>query len=326
MSRTDTHSLIDRVYLTHRALKAAHRPLSASELEGELGNCSRRQLQKTITHLRDVLRAPLAYDAHQKGWYYEPSVAFELPGLWFTAEELHALLAAEQMLAQAQPGALSQAVQQLRQRIVKVLQRGSREPSLRLDAFSITTPMLRRADRSVFAQVAEATLQAKVLSFHYESRSRAEGRQRSISPRRIELNRGNWYVLGWCHQQQDWRRFALDRVAAPEILSTPLQGPAEAPEARGFGLFDRMATQTAVLVFSAHRARWIRDEIWHRDQVGTELPDGRYRLSIPYGEPTELILDILRYGPDVEVEAPASLRQAVIQRLQQALSQYQAPD
>jgi predicted DNA-binding transcriptional regulator YafY len=69
-------------------------------------------------------------------------------------------------------------------------------------------------------------------------------------------------------------------------------------------------------------ARWVADERWHPQQHGRLLPDGRYRLEIPYHRADELILDILRYGPDVEVLAPADLRQAVAERLQRAAAIY----
>ena len=38
------------------------------------------------------------------------------------------------------------------------------------------------------------------------------------------------------------------------------------------------------------------------------LPDGSYRLKVPYADERELLMDILRHGRHVEVEAPPSLR------------------
>lgn len=49
------------------------------------------------------------------------------------------------------------------------------------------------------------------------------------------------------------------------------------------------------------------------------LDDGRYELCIPYSDPRELMMDILKYGADVEVVAPLDLRQAVKQGLQAAV-------
>jgi predicted DNA-binding transcriptional regulator YafY len=77
-----------------------------------------------------------------------------------------------------------------------------------------------------------------------------------------------------------------------------------------------------VLRFTAERARWVADEHWHPDQQGHWLDDGRFELSIPYSDPRELLLDILKYGAEVEVVAPPGLRQSVMTRLRSALMQY----
>jgi predicted DNA-binding transcriptional regulator YafY len=90
-----------------------------------------------------------------------------------------------------------------------------------------------------------------------------------------------------------------------------------------FGIFSGPATQTAVLRFTSQRARWVAEEQWHPDQQGSWLDDGSYQLSLPYGDSRELVLDILRYGPDVEVIAPEELRGEVKGRLIAALKQYE---
>lgn len=325
MSRSDTHSLIDRLFLAHRALRSARLPVSAQTLQSLLGNCSRKQLTKTIAHLRDVLQAPLQYDDHAKGWHYDHNApTFELPGLWFTATELHALLAAEQLLARADPGVLAGAIAPLRTRIAALLQQGSRHPELRLESVRITSPMLRRTDRRVFAIVAEATLTGQRLRMRYRPRSRDGSESREVSPLRLDHYRGNWYLRAWCHVRDDWRRFALERIEQPEVVAAAAVFPQSEPDATAFGVFDRSAGQRAVLRFGAERARWIADEEWHPDQQQRWLGDGRFELEVPFGDPTELILDILRYGPDVEVVAPDSLRRLVAERLRQALSQYRS--
>ena len=52
------------------------------------------------------------------------------------------------------------------------------------------------------------------------------------------------------------------------------------------------------------------------------LPDGRYELQVPYSDPTELAMDILRHGDSVKVQADKALAKAIAQRLQRALAQY----
>ena len=92
--------------------------------------------------------------------------------------------------------------------------------------------------------------------------------------------------------------------------------------AAGYGVFGGPARHTAVLRFSPDAARWVADEQWHSDQQGRFLDDGRYELRLPFGEPTELIMDILRYGPAVEVVAPDELRRSVAEQLRRAADRY----
>jgi len=77
------------------------------------------------------------------------------------------------------------------------------------------------------------------------------------------------------------------------------------------------------LRFDADRARWVRDEHWHTEQHGATLSDGRYELRVPYEDPTELVLEILRHGDAVEVIAPADLRRTVADELARAARRYQ---
>ena len=50
--------------------------------------------------------------------------------------------------------------------------------------------------------------------------------------------------------------------------------------------------------------------------------DGSYLLRFPYAQEPELVMDILRYGPDVRVLAPDSLREAVAMKLRAAAALY----
>jgi len=45
---------------------------------------------------------------------------------------------------------------------------------------------------------------------------------------------------------------------------------------------------------------------------------------VPYGRTEELMMDILKYGPDVEVIGPPELRELVAARLREASGSYSA--
>ena len=54
------------------------------------------------------------------------------------------------------------------------------------------------------------------------------------------------------------------------------------------------------------------------------LPDGGWELAIPYSDSWELLMDILKYGPEAEVISPAELRREVKKRLSAALNRYKS--
>ena len=76
-----------------------------------------------------------------------------------------------------------------------------------------------------------------------------------------------------------------------------------------YGIFSGTPKAVATIRFSPHAARWVAEEHWHSKQEGRFLEDGSYELKLPYSNPKELLMDILKYGPDAEVMAPPPLRQ-----------------
>ena len=92
--------------------------------------------------------------------------------------------------------------------------------------------------------------------------------------------------------------------------------------ASGYGIFAGLDTEEAVLLFNPARARWVSRETWHPKQDGKLQLDGSYLLRFPYSREPELVMDILKYGADVEVLAPESLRSAVVAELTSAARRY----
>ena len=39
------------------------------------------------------------------------------------------------------------------------------------------------------------------------------------------------------------------------------------------------------------------------------MSDGRFELKVPYANVRELLMDVLRYGPDAEIVGPVALRE-----------------
>ncbi|MGZ0020321.1 helix-turn-helix transcriptional regulator [Nitrosomonas sp. wSCUT-2] len=317
-----------RLYQLHRILAAHRLPVSHKRLE-ELLECSRATVTRAIDMLRDNFNAPLVYDRDRNGYHYDTkeSNVFELPDVWFDANELHALLTAQQLLEQIEPDLLGAQLKPVKDRLEKILAaQHSNNPPITAHRIRILRMMGRQTGLKHFQTTASAVLQRKQLNITYHSRSRDQQTERTVSPQRLTHYRDNWYLDAWCHKREALRSFAVERIAASTLLDTAAR---EIPEAEldehfatGYGIFAGKATRTAILRFTTERARWVADEQWHPRQQGKFLPDGRYELHIPYASKTELVMDILKHGAAVEVIAPETLRQTILLNLQQAQEYY----
>ena len=171
-----------------------------------------------------------------------------------------------------------------------------------------------------------AVVERRRLAFDYEGRVTAEKTRRTASPQRLVYYRDQWYLDAWDEDKRALRTFAIDRMRDIDLLDRPAREVAEdeldAVLTAGYGLFAGPARYEARLRFTPERARWVADETWHPDQTGRFLPDGRYELTVPYADERELVGEILRHGPDVEVVGPASLVKTVQERLERAARRY----
>lgn len=291
---------------------------------------SRATFMRDIEYLRDRHGAPIEYDKTENGYRYAAGAeGFELPGLWFSADELHALLTMHSLLEQMGSGLLSEAVAALRGKLEQLLGDSSAAFSELRKRVRILTPGQRLAAHEAFAPIARALVERRQAQVRYWARSTDETTERAISPQRLIHYRGTWYVDAWCHLRGGPRSFAVDGLREVRPLDAPCHEVAEAAlnAALGsaYGIFAARGRRWAELRFSVERSRWARDELWHPEQTLKVGRDGRIILRVPYSSPVELQMEILKHGADVEVLSPSELRAGVIEAARALLRQYEAP-
>jgi len=316
----------DRIFRLHQVLESRRYPVRRRDLEAEL-ECSRATVKRIIEDMRDNLNAPIVYDRAAGGYRYDTSQGqmFELPGLWLDAGELHALAATHQLLDRLEPGLLERELAPIKERVEKLLS-AQHASSCEIPRRVRILGQATRPSGPWFREIAGALGQRRRLRIRHLNRQRGELREREVSPQRLVHYRDAWYLDAWCHLRKALRSFALDAIEHATVLEAAAR---ELPDqeldahfASAYGIFAGAAQHTAVLHFSAEAARWVAEQLWHPRQVQRWLEDGGLELQIPYADPTELVMDILRYGPDVEVAAPPALRDAVRERLVRAVARY----
>jgi len=317
---------IERIHALHRILSAARYPVTVQRLQEDL-ECSRATVYRDLAYLRDYLMAPVVGNG-EAGFRYDHSEGqrFELPGLWLSSEELHSLLAAQQLMMRSGGGVLSNALAPLQQRIEKLLDEHAGGRRVPVERVRVVPHRTRKLDETAFRNVATAVLDRKQLGFEYRARSTDERTRRLVSPQRLTHYRDNWYLDAWDHERDGLRSFSVDRISAARLLDDAARDvPDEELDrqlASSYGIFSGTPKGWASIVFSAKAARWVADEHWHSQQQGRFLPDGRYELKVPYSAGRELLMDVMHYGSDAEIVEPPALREQARALLSLALTNY----
>src|SRR5690606_21341133 len=96
---------MERIYALHKLFRARRTSISAEGIADKTG-WSKQTVYRVINELRDCLNAPIIGGRGQ-GFRYDPKAdVFELPGLWFSAAEIRALLVFQRLLHTLGPGLL----------------------------------------------------------------------------------------------------------------------------------------------------------------------------------------------------------------------------
>jgi predicted DNA-binding transcriptional regulator YafY len=323
----------ERLYKIEQILHD-RRNASFAELQEEL-EVSRATLKRDLQFLRHRLNAPIIYDRDANGYRFDVPDRYapkhQLPGLWFNASEIHALLMMQQLLEEVQPGLLGPHIAPLQTRLQSLLGSVSsgdqgKAPAEIAKRVRILHAHKRRTELRHFELIASTLLKRRRLKIRHFSRGRNEESEREISPQRLVHYRDNWYLDAWCHLRQDLRSFAIDAIRSADILEIAADEVAETELNRvlaaGYGIFSGSETEWAKLKFQPEQARWVMEEQWHPQQRTALEADGSLILELPYANPTELVMDILRHGSGVEVLGPESLRNTVKLELKAAVENY----
>ena len=285
-------------------------------LKGEM-EVSEASVKRDIDFLRDRLNCPLEWDRNKNGYvihdHLAPSGRFELPGMWFEASEVLALLTMLHLVEGVQPGLLEDHVAPLKSRLRSMLSEGTKsvkpiEKKVKLIHFAART-----VEPKHFQLIAGALLEGNRLHLQYWNRDKRERTTRNISPQRLVHYRENWVLDAWCHEKNALRTFSLEAIEGVRVLDEAVLevGENELCEhfESGYGIFAGPAKYRARLKFTPSRAQWVSAEQWHPDQSSAVLDDGSYLLEVPYSNDQELLMDLLRHAPEVEVLDPPELRE-----------------
>ncbi|MDD2367057.1 MAG: WYL domain-containing protein [Desulfuromonadaceae bacterium] len=293
---------------------------------GEHFEIASKTAQRSIDHFRDRLQAPLEYDKSHKGYFYTDPT-FQLPVIRISEEELLALLISRKLITEASAGSLADELGAVYQRLGSLLSANLPGRAKPEDAFSFRWKNISPTDPLTFKVVTSALLQGKLLTFCYYSPTASTCTMRTVEPHHMVNYMGNWHLIAFCHLRSEWRDFVLGRMTLCTVEANAFiirdKEEWEPHLHNTFGIFHNPVSFDVKVRFTPERARWIKGEIWHENQIDQVEDDGSLVRIVPASHEAEITMEILKHGSHLKVLEPDWLKDKIFAELQSAVNKYQ---
>jgi predicted DNA-binding transcriptional regulator YafY len=180
-----------------------------------------------------------------------------------------------------------------------------------------------------FSAVARGWAEGRVVEIDYDPGS-GPGKRTRVHPYFLEPDAAlrSVYLIGYDEPADAMRTYKVERIRSATLTQDRYEIPDNFdPDrwlANSWGIWSSEGTPTVRvrLRFDAEVAHRVREAIWHRSQVLTELPDGGVELAVTVAGIVEIRPWVLSWGDGVEVLEPPELRDAVASAVRAAAARY----
>jgi predicted DNA-binding transcriptional regulator YafY len=311
-----TIATLERIFWFDEQVRR-HRYPNATKL-AERFELSAKTAQRCIDAMRDRFGAPLGYDPSHRGYFYRDD-SFELPHFQVGQEEILALLLARKLLSATSGGFISRDIGRFSRKLLYEAG-GAGIGAGNVDClFSATWTGHAPVAADMFRRISACLITSNRLRFDYTSPATGRVTHRTVEPHHLQYYMASWVLTARCQLRNQWRKFYLARMSdvkatAETFIPRPPKEWRHLVEG-AFGIFQGGDTVEVVLRFTAFRARWIKEQLWHPDQTMIPLDDGGLELRLPVTDFREIKMKILQFGADVVVVAPEALKEEIVEEI-----------
>ena len=171
-----------------------------------------RTVMRDLAYLREQLGAPIDFDHQRKGYYYTDA-RYRLPAIQLSEGELLAVLVADKALHAYRGTPFEASLRTAFDKIIRALpDRIISHAAGYSSAFSYDAGPLCAVPEHLFLLFAHAITAHERVQLRYHTQSRDETTDRVVDPYRLHNNRGDWYLIAYCHLRGAVRDFLLHRI------------------------------------------------------------------------------------------------------------------
>ncbi len=286
-----------------------------------------RTIQRDIEYMRDFYAAPLEFDAARNGYFYsEPN--FFIKTVPLTEGELFFVALFDQLLEQYRGTPLESNLRAVFRKIIASLPEEITVDSSFLENYTTFIPEHFGAiDSDTFNSIFSALKNRTVLAYDYRPLQKTTYMPRRLNPYHAVCQKGNWYVIGWCHDKQDIRVFNFSRMKNAVNTAEHFTIP---DDFRATDYFDSeigvwlsaRKLSTVELLISKEIGTFALEHAWKQNQTVTQHDDGSVTVRFETSQLPEVKRWVLGQGSTVKVISPPELIAEIKQEAEAVAKMY----
>ena len=149
-----------------------------------------------------------------------------------------------------------------------------------------------------------------ILKFTHKKHWEDDITQREVKPIAIKESQQRWYLICWDKKDETVKTFGLDRISnlkITDIKFKPIAFNVEKEFRNAFGVLRDEPAEKVILEFTKQQGNYIKTFPLHESQRIVEETEDEVILEVCIHTTNDFIMELLKYGSEVEVLEPQSL-------------------
>lgn len=288
---------------------------------------SSRTIQRDIEYMRDMYNAPIEFDAYKNGYYYTEE-NFYIKSVPLSEGELFSVALFDQLLEQYRNTPLENDLRSVFKKIEMSLpNKITLDSSFLQNQTTFIPDKMGTINPENFSKIFSALKNRHVLDFEYRPLQKTTWMTRRINPLHAVCQKGNWYVMGFCHDKKDIRVFNFSRMQnvteSKEEFDIPEDFNPDKYFDKEIGIWlSATKKYTVELLISAEIGTFALERSWNKNQKIEQREDGSVWVSFETTQLPEVKRWVLGQGKTVKVLGPDELIAQVKEEVAVVLGMY----
>ena len=177
-------------------------------------------------------------------------------------------------------------------------------------------------EESVFTTVFQTLKKKTTLEFDYRPLQKTSFMTRQLDPYHAVCQKGNWYIIGFCHDKKDVRVFNFSRMKNVRDTNQKFEVPADFSPDKFFdkeiGIWLSATTKYKVeLLISKEIGTFALERSWNSNQIIKQNEDGSVYVSFETTQLPEVKRWVLGQGKTVKVLGPEELKEEIFNEIEE---------